>query len=61
MQVLLLVAEHNGPTMLARIGMMRAFNRHVERVFVAHGRRLIGMNESARKETHWERRKAGAG
>jgi hypothetical protein len=27
MQALLLVAERNGPTMLARIGMMRAFNR----------------------------------
>ena len=28
MQALLLVAERNGPTMLARIGMMRAINRH---------------------------------
>jgi hypothetical protein len=27
MQALLLVAERNGPTMLARIGMMRALNR----------------------------------
>jgi hypothetical protein len=27
MQALLLVAERNGPTMLARIGMMRAINR----------------------------------
>jgi hypothetical protein len=33
MQALLLVAEHDGPTMLARIGVMRALNRHVERVF----------------------------
>jgi hypothetical protein len=33
MQALLLVAEHNGPTMFARIGFMRALNRHVERVF----------------------------
>ena len=33
MQALILVAEHNGPTMFARIGMMRALNRHVERVF----------------------------
>lgn len=28
MEALLLVAEHNGPTMLARIGVMRALNRH---------------------------------
>jgi hypothetical protein len=33
MQALLLVAEHDGPTMFARIGMMRALNRDVERVF----------------------------
>jgi len=46
MQALLLVAEHIGPTMFARIGMMRALNRHVERVF-----------KSDRKETHWGKRK----
>jgi hypothetical protein len=45
MQALLLVAEHDGPTMFARIGMMRALNRHVERVF------------TNRKETHWGKRK----
>ena len=28
MQVLLLVAEHDGPTMMARIGVMRALHRH---------------------------------
>jgi hypothetical protein len=28
MQALLLVAEHDGPTMFARIGMMRALCRH---------------------------------
>jgi hypothetical protein len=28
-----LPATHGGPTMLARIGVMRALNRHVERVF----------------------------
>ena len=33
MQGLMLVAEHDGPTMFARIGVMRALNRHVERVF----------------------------
>jgi hypothetical protein len=28
MEALLLVAKRSGPTMLARIGMMRAINRH---------------------------------
>ena len=46
MEALLLVAEHDGPTMLARIGVMQALNRHVERVF-----------NSDRKTTHRERRK----
>ena len=32
-EALLLVVELNGPTMMARIGVMRALNRHVERVF----------------------------
>jgi hypothetical protein len=31
MQALLLVAEIDGPTMFARIGVMRALSRHVER------------------------------
>jgi len=35
-----------GPTMMARIGTLRAPNRHVERVF-----------DSSRKETHWGKRK----
>jgi hypothetical protein len=44
---LILVAESNGgPTMLARIGIMRALNRHVERVF-----------NPDRKDHHWEKRK----
>jgi hypothetical protein len=33
MEALILVAEHDGPMMFARIGMMRALNRHVECVF----------------------------
>jgi hypothetical protein len=33
MEALILVATRGGPTMLARIGIMRALNRHVERVF----------------------------
>jgi hypothetical protein len=43
MQTLLLVAEHEGPTMFARIGVMRALNRHVERVF-----------DPSRKDKHWD-------
>jgi hypothetical protein len=46
MAALLLVAERDGPTMFARIGVMRALNRHVERVF-----------DTSRKEHHWGRRK----
>jgi hypothetical protein len=42
MLALLLVAEHDGPTMFARIGVMRALSRHVERVF-----------NLARKDPHW--------
>jgi hypothetical protein len=46
MEVLILVAEANGPTMMARIGVMRALNRHVERVF-----------NPDRKDHHWGKRK----
>jgi len=43
---LMLVAESGGPTMFARIGIMRVLNRHVERVF-----------DPSRKDKHWGRRK----
>jgi len=46
MKALILVAELSGPTMFARIGLMRALNRHVERVF-----------DPSRKDRHWGRRK----
>jgi hypothetical protein len=46
MEALLLVAEHDGPVMFARIGAMKALNRHVERVF-----------NPSRKDKHWGRRK----
>ena len=46
MEALILVATLGGPTMFARIGIMRALNRHVERVF-----------DPSRKETHWGKRK----
>jgi hypothetical protein len=45
-EALILVVELGGPTMMARIGVMRALNRHVERVF-----------NPERKETHWGKRK----
>ena len=46
MEALMLVMTLGGPTMFARIGVMRALNRHVERVF-----------DSSRKDHHWGRRK----
>jgi hypothetical protein len=46
MQALMLVAEQDEPTMFARIGVMRALNRHVERVF-----------DSSRKDHPWGKRK----
>ena len=46
MQALLQVAEHGRATMFARIGVMRAVNRHVERVF-----------DTSRKYEHWVTRK----
>jgi hypothetical protein len=45
MRALMLVAR-SGPTMLARIGVMRALYRHDVRQFT-----------SGRKETHWAKRK----
>jgi hypothetical protein len=45
-EALMLVADLGGPTMFARIGVMRALNRHVERVF-----------NSSRKDPRWGRRK----
>jgi hypothetical protein len=46
MQALILVATKGGPTMLARIGVMRALNRHEVREF-----------NSNRKPHHWGKRK----
>ena len=46
MEALLLVAERGGPTMLARIGVMQALNRHVVPVFESSGRKRIGESES---------------
>jgi len=46
MEALLLVAEYDGPSLFARIGVMRALNRHVDRVF-----------NPSRKDKHWGRQK----
>ena len=46
MEALLLVAELGGPTMFARIGVMRALNRHHVRQF-----------NPDRKDHHWGKRK----
>jgi hypothetical protein len=45
-EALLMAAEDRGPLMHARVGMLRALNRHVEKVF-----------DSSRKDTHWGKRK----
>jgi hypothetical protein len=45
-QALILVADLGGPTMFARIGIMRALNRHHVRQFNPN-----------RKDPHWGRRK----
>jgi len=49
-EALLLVVELNGPTMMARIGMLRALNRNVVREF-----------DSSRKDTHWGKHKLKRG
>jgi hypothetical protein len=49
-EVLLLVVELGGPAMFARIGIMRALNRHVERVF-----------NPERKDHHWGKRRLARG
>jgi hypothetical protein len=46
MEALILVATLGGPTMFARIGVMRALNRNVVREF-----------NPDRKDTHWSRLK----
>jgi hypothetical protein len=45
-EALLMAAEDRGPLMHSRIGVLRALNRNVERVF-----------DASRKETHWGWRK----
>ena len=45
-EVLIMAAENRGPLLHARIGMLRALNRNMERVF-----------NSSRKDTQWGTRK----
>jgi hypothetical protein len=50
---LLLVATKGGPTMLARIGVMRGPKRHVERVFEPSGKKhQWGRRKVARDRRH---------
>jgi hypothetical protein len=44
----ILIVGHGGPTMLARIGVMRALNRHAERVFNPTAKSIIGGGASWR-------------
>jgi hypothetical protein len=44
-EALLMAAENRGPLMHARIGMLRALNRHVERVFDPSQRQALGKAE----------------
>ena len=46
MEALILVATRGGPTILARIGVLRELHRHVVREF-----------NTDRKQTHWGKRK----
>jgi hypothetical protein len=46
-------AEHCGPTMFARIGMLRALNRRVQREFNSSGKDVHWGGDS-RNETHYE-------
>jgi hypothetical protein len=46
LEALLLVVKLNGRTMMAHIGVMKAFNRNVEREF-----------DASRKDKHWGKRK----
>ncbi len=45
-EALIMAAEDRGPLLHARVGMLRALNRHAERVF-----------NPDRKDTHWGKRK----
>jgi hypothetical protein len=47
MEALILVATLGDPTMFARIGVVHALNRNVERMF-----------NPSRKDTHWGRKRA---
>jgi hypothetical protein len=49
------VADLGGPTMLARIGVMRALNRHHVREFKQSGKNSIG-GAASRRETRYETR-----
>ena len=45
-EALIMAAEGRGPLLHARVGMLRALNRNIERAFITD-----------RKDTHWGKRK----
>jgi hypothetical protein len=53
LNVLIQAADQGGSVDFARIGMMQALNRHVERVFDSRVRRSIGGRENRIKIVDW--------
>jgi len=51
-EALLLVVELSGPTMMVRIGMLRALNRHLVREFNSSRKELIGESGSLKGTRH---------
>ncbi len=59
MEALILAATSGGPTMFARIGVMRALNRHVERVFnPSRKENLLVRARIQRAHLRWASRKS---
>jgi hypothetical protein len=49
MEALILIAENGGPTMLARVGVMRALNRAMSTSSQSQGKSITGGGESPRE------------
>ena len=59
-EALMLVADLGGPTMFARIGMMKALNRHVERVFDPSRKEKLGQTQTRARSMMQEGRRHGS-
>src|ERR1700754_2478937 len=59
-EALILVADRGGPTMFARIGVMRALNRHVERVFDPSRKEKLGQAQTRARSMMQEARRHGS-